>query len=280
MSAELDQYLALLAGRPLPQQPLARVRALAREIAEGALRRLWTSTINMVPVQYATIDESSQLVLSADHGNGGETDAVSLIPGDLTLQSYWARRWGTYKGAPALDLLVTNGYLVPGNSSRFHIEFTITKAAYDLIDEAEAAQVFVSYRRRESSAFALLVLARLKAAGIHAYVDLAMSPGDNYLDHLRQQIFSRDYFIILLGPTTLESPEVLQELIWANEAGATLIPIWHNGFKYPSRKDVPIPPELDQALRTTHTIRVLEESALGYNTAMVELLNRFGISPD
>jgi hypothetical protein len=32
-------------------------------------------------------------------------------------------------------------------------------------------------------------------------------------------------------------------------------------------------------LRTTHTIRVLEESALGYNNAIVELLNRFGVTP-
>ena len=28
-----------------------------------------------------------------------------------------------------------------------------------------------------------------------------------------------------------------------------------------------------------HTIRVLEESAVGYNNALVELLNRFGVTP-
>lgn len=34
-----------------------------------------------------------------------------------------------------------------------------------------------------------------------------------------------------------------------------------------------------QLLNTRHTIRVLEESALAYNNAIVELLNRFGITP-
>ncbi len=40
-----------------------------------------------------------------------------------------------------------------------------------------------------------------------------------------------------------------------------------------------VTPEIDAALNNTHTIRVLEESASAYNTAIVELLNRFGITP-
>ena len=39
-----------------------------------------------------------------------------------------------------------------------------------------------------------------------------------------------------------------------------------------------IPLEVDNALRNTHTIRVIEENPLTYDTALRELLNRFGIS--
>jgi hypothetical protein len=34
-----------------------------------------------------------------------------------------------------------------------------------------------------------------------------------------------------------------------------------------------------EALASRHTIRVLEESALAYNNAIIELLNRFGVTP-
>jgi hypothetical protein len=58
-----------------------------------------------------------------------------------------------------------------------------------------------------------------------------------------------------------------------------IIPIWHNGFVYkPGAWNVSA--QVDTALSKTHTIRVIEESALGYNNALVELLNRFGVMPD
>ena len=69
-----------------------------------------------------------------------------------------------------------------------------------------------------------------------------------------------------------------EEIEWAKAAGAIMLPVWHNGFVYRS-SDWNLPPEIDHILGTTHTIRVLEESALAYNNALVELLNRFGITP-
>jgi ADP-ribosylglycohydrolase len=52
------------------------------------------------------------------------------------------------------------------------------------------------------------------------------------------------------------------------------MPIWHNGFVYRPEEWSQLPPEVSRVLGTTHTIRVLEESALAYNNAIVELLNR------
>ena len=41
-----------------------------------------------------------------------------------------------------------------------------------------------------------------------------------------------------------------------------------------NRKD-----DVTNVINRTNAIRVLDESASGYNTAIVELLNRFGIAP-
>ncbi|MBZ0276220.1 MAG: hypothetical protein K8I60_08755, partial [Anaerolineae bacterium] len=70
----------------------------------------------------------------------------------------------------------------------------------------------------------------------------------------------------------------LKEITWAIESGLSIIPVWHNGFTYRSA-DWSLAPAVDQALSKTHTIRVIEESAVAYNNALVELLNRFGVTP-
>jgi hypothetical protein len=63
------------------------------------------------------------------------------------------------------------------------------------------------------------------------------------------------------------------------DAGLTIIPVWHNDFEYKSEDWGNVPVRIDQMLKNTHAIRVREESALDYNTAIVELLNRFGVTP-
>jgi hypothetical protein len=174
---------------------------------------------------------------------------------------------------PNLTLLVSNGYLQADNNDLY-----LTRAAFDLLQEAEPASIFISYKRSESSAFALLVLARLKQAGLEPFLDLALVPGENWSEGLKERIGKYDYLIALLGRETLKSKVVIQEIQWALEAHLNIIPIWHNGFVYKSG-EWKLPPEIDEALSNRHTIRVLEESALAYNNAIVELLNRFGITP-
>jgi hypothetical protein len=95
---------------------------------------------------------------------------------------------------------------------------------------------------------------------------------------LKERIQSREYLVLLLGPTTLASPYVVEEIAWALAAGLTLVPIWQPGFQY--RRDAwpELPDHVADALTNTHTIRVLEENPLSYNNAIVELLNRFGIT--
>jgi hypothetical protein len=248
MTDTYEQFMQKVLARPLPTNPMTRLRTMAKEMAEGAAEGWWNIYI------YTFRGELS----------GGQDE----------LTSYFEQRWKTDK--PNLALLLTNEYLQP--FSQGSDTFVITRAAFDLIDAAEPASIFISYRRKDSSAFALLILARLKMAGLEPFLDLSLEPGENWQQGLQNRLKSHEYFVLLLGPESLASREVQREIAWALEAGLKIIPIWHSGFSYPSA-GLTVPDDIDRMLRTTHTIRVLEESALGYNNAIVELLNRFGVTP-
>ncbi|MFN8373099.1 MAG: toll/interleukin-1 receptor domain-containing protein [Anaerolineae bacterium] len=138
--------------------------------------------------------------------------------------------------------------------------------------------IFISYRRRESSAFALLVLARLKEHGLDAFLDMTIKPGDTRYAHIKEQIESCDFFIVLLNHETLDSHVVRDEIQWAMDAKKVILPITHPHFEYAVYREkrtqegkFEVSPEMDAMLTNTHTIRVLEASALAYNTAIVEL---------
>jgi hypothetical protein len=221
---------------------------LAKELAEGATEGVW----------------------------GVEISIFRGVANEEPVQNYLVQRWAD--NFPNLGILISNGYLSFNTTSSQQGTLTITKAAFDLVEEVEQASIFISYKRSESSAFALLVLARLKMAGLEPFLDLSLIPGEDWQQGLRERIQQFDYLIAILGKDTLASEVCQQEMNWALEAGLSIIPIWHNGFKYESSKWT-ISAELDAALCKTHTIRVVEESALAYNNAIVELLNRFGVTP-
>jgi hypothetical protein len=247
---ELEQFIARVKSRPLSNNPMTRVRTLAKELAEGAVEGVWG------------------LSISSFRG----------VVNEAPVLTYLDERWSD--SAPNLGLLVSNGYLSlntnPQNSSQATLN--IGKSAFDLLEENEPSSIFISYRRDDSSAFALLVLARLKAEGLNAFLDLAIQPGANWRTHIQNEITSRDNLILLLGKQTLSSDVVREELVWAAQSGTNIIPIWHNRYVYRSG-EFDLPTDIDLLLQNTHTIRVLEESALGYNNAITELLNRFGITP-
>jgi hypothetical protein len=254
----IQDYLTQVTQRALPKNPMARVRTLAKELAEGASEELWWTTIS---ISYATEGEDVDKIFSNRNEN---------------LDAYFAARWG--RKPPIISLLEKNGYLSISQQSRFGIDYDITKAAFDLLEEVEPSTAFISYRRADSSAFALLVLARMKAEGLDAFLDLSITPGDNWQTHIREQVQNRDYLILLLGQDTLSSDVVKQEIEWAIDSGAAIIPMWHNRFKYEGNH-WNLSARVHDLLSNTHTIRVLEESALAYNNAIVELLNRFGVTP-
>lgn len=245
---ELAEFIAVVKTRPLPANPMARVRTLAKELAEGAAEKVWGIAIYSF------------------------RGAIN----DSEVNTYLAERWGD--NAPSVGLLVSNDFIRVVQDNTQQAQLFITKSAFDLLDITEPASIFISYRREDSSAFALLILARLKAEGLNAFLDLTIQPGDNWREHIKAEIQSRENFVLLLGGQTLTSEVVSQEVKWALEAGKNIMPIWHNRFKY-TPGEFRIDAEIDRTLQDVHTIRVLEESALAYNNAIVELLNRFGVTP-
>jgi hypothetical protein len=238
-----EQFMSKVLQRQLPSNQMGRVRLLAKELAEGVSENVFPTRINL-------------------NATGRTIE---------NFRNYLQRRWND--DYPQFELLALNGYL--GLASD---RYEIRRPAFELLEEAPPSTSFISYKRSDSSAFALLVLTKLKAAGLEPFLDMALVPGEDWHAGLKERIQQRDYFVLLLGENTLKSEYVQKEILWALEVPATVIPIWQPGFEYSSGK-YNVPPEIDQVLSASHSIRVFDDSPLGYNTAIVELLNRFGITP-
>jgi hypothetical protein len=178
---------------------------LAKELAEGASEEIWEALIHF----------------SADYGvNDDGRNIVTYHATHAKVKTYIEARWEN--NIPDLNLLVSNGYLSKQGKSNFYIE----RLAFGLVQETKPSTIFISYKRSESSAFALLVLKSLKQEGLEPFLDLALEPGEDWHAGLKERIQSRDYFILLLGQTTLQSDYVIKEIEWALEKGLAIIPIW------------------------------------------------------
>ncbi len=187
------------------------------------------------------------------------------------------RKWGaddeTFRG-PSIDLLVSFGYLVEAQSSQENnytlTTYIFTPKAFQLLEKpSKMPAIFVSYSRKESSALALLIEARLRLVGAdRIFIDKMITAGDDWREQLAESIRQCTYFICLVGPTTLSSQVVNHEIAQAVESGCRIISVWHNGQKMGA--DSP------EALRRLHAITVTGESAREYETAISELLNSMG----
>ncbi len=274
-----EAWLAKVCERPLPIESFARIESFIREVADGAMRGYWT---------YRVFHRDS-LPAFLVYGNNRHSIyprnlhiAKALILVDFRkyplvfegenyrIAHYLHKRWEFEW--PDLDIMYINGYLTD--------DLVLTKSAFDLARTAESGSVFVSYHRSQSSAFALLVSARLKTFGIDCFLDMSIQPGDDWHADIEQRIKSYSAFVLLLAPDTLRSESVCKEITWAFEAGMTVIPIYHARFK--SVEDIDdnlLTPENRKRLGRINAIPVTDESAAGYNAAIVDLLNRFGVTP-
>ncbi len=246
--SDLDKFLEERGKIPIPSGNVARTKLLAKELALGFDRNLWRHTFR------------------ADRGRD--------IPAPSDLYRYFEERWKATDVRFYLELLQSHEYIVANVGL-----YEITPAALALINETEPYNIFISYKRSESSAFALLVNTKLKEHSLVPFVDMALKAGGNWHAELEGRIRDCDYFIVLLGKETLDSKPTVKEIKWAIQYEKTVIPIWHSEFCLSSDKWNDVDSKVKDEIRDRQAIRVIEESASDYNRAIVELLNRFGITP-
>jgi hypothetical protein len=136
--------------------------------------------------------------------------------------------------------------------------------------EFTSTEVFISYKREYSSAFALLIEARLELAGIKAFVDRSIPGGDDWHGLLEDRVRNSAVCVCVIAPGTLESDWVKKEIQWAEDG--LLLPVFHGGYDFESEKDS-YPSWLVASLQKPQWIEVKEETAKDYHNAIEEILN-------
>jgi TIR domain len=256
----IEEFIEKCEKRPLPSNPIARVRSLARELAEGVSYGLWDYKM---PVEF-------------NH----DTGKVSFLDEqqNFALMLYFLQRWNQHP--PNLQLAKHLGYLEGGHYTTHgkQTDFIIQPKSFDLLEEADPKTIFISYKRSESSAFALLIEQSLIQSGMSPFLDKQLQAGDDWHAELEKRIEQSDYLIIILGQETLKSVVTVREITWAIKYNTGIIPIWHNSFSFDSDDWEHLNPKISEVINNKHAIRVLEENPLLYDTALRELLNRFGIT--
>jgi len=236
---------------PPLDQPILRVRALAADLAYGALIGMWNAEL-------------------------------SYIAGDQPLARLIAQKWaGNY---PNYTLLASLGYLDDKSDPLIiPLKYVITQKAYDLLETIPPeTRIFISYARSHSSTLGLAIQYRLSALGVEAFLDRDLDPGEEWHARLEGKVRETDYFISLLAPKTgdfpgtLGKPYVRKEIRWAWDSHRACIPFWHPAFTF-NIGDIPDYEDLlGEYLNTKNAIRVHEESAEGYHDAINKLLNKLG----
>jgi hypothetical protein len=250
---------------PIPRDPIDQIHAFAKDLAFGAIGQRW----------------GAEFLITED---GREERWVNPQTGNTLheLNYKWAKDGTSHM--ISCGILISFGYLKRVDKeiryARHKVTHRLTERAFELLNQPAASSIFISYRRSESSAFALLLLSRLKEARLNPFLDMNIKAGTDWHARIRAEVVNREYFICILGPSSLESRYVVQELIWAVESGVEVIPVWHNGFN-------------DQTLEryqrayegrltgffAKQAIRVEDESALAYEGAIIQLFNHFGMTP-
>lgn len=254
----IEAFTTQVAAREMPSNPMAQVQTLARELAEGAVLGLWPTSFD----SFGIYNEGRR-----------ENDEVAQA-----IYAYMLARWDGPDNAPDLTILERNGFLSLDKTERFAVWFSLLKPAFDLLSTAEAATIFISYKRSESSSLALLIDYVLRDAGLNPYVDMQLQAGGDWRLQLRDKIQQADYLVLLLAPTSLQSTVILEEAQWAIDSGTTIIPVWHRDFRFSASDWPDLNPTLSDTFAHTHTLRVTEENPLAYQSMLSELLNRFGIN--
>lgn len=231
------------------EQPELRIKALAADLAHGALTGMWNSEL---------------------------PEPLNQVSGlGLLLRQKWN------DSQPGFDLLVSFGYLSSG--FRYNsVRYTLTQKAFDLLQAIPPkTKIFISYGRLLSSPFALALQYKLLSLRVDAFLDREIDLGEAWHAFLQSKIEVCDYFICLLTPSTLDSENVRKEIKWAQESGRACIPVWHAGFSpkdhLDNRPDMTKEAKLYIKAKNACIIEGKERASI-YHNAINSILNQLGYS--
>jgi tetratricopeptide (TPR) repeat protein len=101
--------------------------------------------------------------------------------------------------------------------------------------------VFLSYRRGVSADLARWLRDNLHQLGVDVFFDVESINAGRFANIIEREIQSRDYFVVLLTPETLESEWVRKEIQIALAARKNIVPITIHGFTFSN-----LPPEIGE----------------------------------
>lgn len=254
--------------QPIPSDAVDRVHEFARDLAYGVAKGAWGTLL------YYTYYAGGRADWNID---SMKYDADGTSPLGTLLTQKWDGQ------EPSAHMMVTFGYFSDNGKteSGYTFKYRLNKSAFDLlVKPLTAPSVFVSYRRRQSSALALLVEARLLLADrdIQVFVDKDIPIGDDWEELLKQKVQGCRYFICLIGEHTL-SANVMDEIEWAFDADCKVITMLHPGYQFDAVNiDDPRAQALITKLSAIQSIPIKSESAEDYDSALRKLLNSMGYS--
>ena len=234
---------------PVPKERVAQIHEFTKDLAVGFDEGAWPSDF----ILYGTIGIKSNWLLDEGREN---------------FQELIDRKWGG--GKPDYHSILTMGYLtfISGDT------YGLNERALRLVDEpVTPPDVFISYKRSESSAFALLLEARIKyETNATPFLDKSIESGDDWHPRLEEKVNSCETFVCVIGPKTLDSEYVRREISWAqnSEHNRQIIPVWHNQYAGNHQED---------NIKSKQAVIVESENAKNYDSAVNEVLNLLGYSP-
>ncbi len=238
---------------PVPDHPLERVHAFARDMAYGAVMGYWKPGLTV-----------------AYYGNAPE-DFILHPPCVQEPLDQFTTKWQETR--PHFEMLQSFDYLVSASdSAQGQNVFYLTHQAFKLLDQPlTPPSVFISYKRGASSPFGLAIEYRLEARGVRPFIDRSLEGGDQWEKVLQERIQQSRYFVCLISDEAVASPHVRDEIRWALDCGTLIIPIWNKDFNPRSLATY----DLDK-LTAFNAIIVMGDRAEDYHNAVEKLLNRLG----
>ena len=99
----------------------------------------------------------------------------------------------------------------------------------------ERSMVFISYSRHDVD-FALRLGKDLKAKGLNIWLDkLDIKPGEIWDNAIEKAMKTSGKVLIVLSPSSVSSPNVMDELSYAFDEGKSIIPVLHIECERPFR---------------------------------------------